>query len=140
MGSKDTVPMPHRSQADTKPKLSHAIAARDRRTLAKLDRRGAEYRRYEEIRGAIVSDLGGSEVVSTSEAQLADKAAFIAMTLETMQIASLSGEEIDLHRYGELTDRLRRLLVTVGLRRRAREIEDTIESVAREWRESAVCS
>ena len=64
--------------------------------------------------------------MSTAEAQITDKAAFIAMTLEQMQITALSGEQIDLQRYGELTDRLRRLFETVGLARRSRDITPSL--------------
>ena len=66
----------------------------------------------------MIADLGGEDAVSTAEAQITDKAAFIAMT-STMYITAPSGEQIDLQWYGELTDRLRRLFETVGLARRA---------------------
>jgi len=98
----------------------------DRRTCD-LDRRSLEFKRYEEVRSAVIRDLGGEDVVSTAEAQITDKAAFIAMTLEQMQITALSGEAIDLQRYGELTDRLRRLLESVGLSRRAKDVTPSIE-------------
>jgi hypothetical protein len=52
------------------------------------------------------------------------------MRLEQMQITSLSGEEIDLQRYGELTDRLRRLFETVGLERRARDVTPSLDQYA----------
>ena len=105
-----------------KKRRSRAIADRDRRTLEKLDRRTVEYQRYEAIRVALIADKGGPDEVTEAEAQIADKAAFLAMTLEGMQIAALAGEEINLQRYGELTDRLRRNLETIGLQRRPRDI------------------
>jgi hypothetical protein len=97
----------------------------DRRTC-NLDRRSLEFKRYEEVRCAVIADLGGEDAVSTAEAQITDKAAFIAMTLETMQITALSGEQIDLQRYGELTDRLRRLFEAVGFSRRQRNVTPTL--------------
>jgi hypothetical protein len=97
----------------------------DRRTCD-LDRRSLEFKRYEEVRCAVIADLGGEDAVSTAEAQITDKAAFIAMTLETMQITALSGEQIDLQRYGELTDRLRRLFEAVGFSRRQRNVTPTL--------------
>jgi hypothetical protein len=105
-----------------KKRRPRSIAEMDRRTLEKLDRRSVEFKRYEDIRAALVSDRGGEAAVSTAEAQIADKAAFIAMTLEGMQIASLAGEDIDLQRYGELTDRLRRNLESIGLERKAKDV------------------
>jgi hypothetical protein len=102
-----------------------AISELDRRTCD-LDRRSLEFKRYEEVRCAVIADLGGEDAVSTAEAQITDKAAFIAMTLETMQITALSGEQIDLQRYGELTDRLRRLFEAVGFSRRQRNVTPTL--------------
>jgi hypothetical protein len=98
-----------------------AISELDRRTCD-LDRRSLEFKRYEEVRAAVIADLGGEDAVTTAEAQITDKAAFIAMTLEQMQITALSGEQIDLQRYGELTDRLRRLFEAVGFSRRQRDV------------------
>jgi hypothetical protein len=113
-----------------------AIGELDRRTCD-LDRRSLEFKRYEEVRSAVIRDLGGEDVVSTAEAQITDKAAFIAMKLEQMQIAALSGETIDLQRYGELTDRLRRLLESVGLSRRAKDITPSLAEYATEVRRRA---
>ena len=97
------------------------LAALDKRTLA-LDRRRSEFLRYEALRSAIVADLGGQEAVTTAEAQIADKAAFIAMQLELMQAVALADQEIDLALFGALSDRMRRLLESVGLKRRSRDI------------------
>ena len=94
----------------------------DKRSLEKLDRRGVEFKRYEEVRAALVSDLGGDDAVSTAQMQIADKCAFIAMQLERQQIASLAGEDIDMRAYGELVDRLRRNLETLGLERKLKDI------------------
>lgn len=105
-----------------------SIAEMDRRTLEKLDRRSVEFQRYEAIRGALISDLGGEAAASTAQAQICDRAAFIAMQLETQQIASLAGEDIDLRAYGELVDRLRRNLESIGLERRARDITPSLEA------------
>jgi hypothetical protein len=105
-----------------------SIGELDRRSCD-LDRRSLEFKRYEEVRAAVISDLGGEDAVSTAEAQITDKAAFIAMTLERMQITSLNGEAIDLQRYGELTDRLRRLFESVGFSRRQREVTPTLANL-----------
>ena len=102
-----------------------SIGELDRRSCD-LDRRTLEFKRYEEVRAAVIADLGGEDAVSTAEAQITDRAAFIAMILETMQITSLNGEQIDLQRYGELTDRLRRLFESVGFTRRQRNVTPTL--------------
>lgn len=105
----------------------------DRRRLD-LDRRSTEYRRYEEIRNALVADQGGEDAVSTAVLQITEKTAFIAMTLEAMQMAALSGEDVDYERYGRLFERMRRGLDTIGLERRARDITPvTVESLKAKW-------
>src|SRR6476620_5064024 len=68
-----------------------SIGELDRRSCD-LDRRTLEFKRYEEVRSAVIADLGGEDAVSTAEMQISDRAAFIAMILETMQITSLNGE------------------------------------------------
>ena len=117
-----------RNGSPPKKRRSRSIAGLDRRTLAKLDRRTVEYQRYAGIRAALIADKGGETAVSEAEAQLVDRCAFMAMRLETMQIVALAGEEIDLQRYGELTDRLRRGLESIGLQRRARDITPSLRS------------
>jgi hypothetical protein len=42
--------------------------------------------------------------------------------LETMEMAALAGEPIDLQAYGTAADRLRRLLAEIGLERVARDV------------------
>jgi hypothetical protein len=103
-----------------------SIAKWDRRTLD-LDRRSVPFLRYESIRCGIIADLGGEDAVTTAQAQMADRAAFISMKLEMLQIADLSGGEIDLQRYGELVDRGRRSFETIGLERRARDLTPTVD-------------
>ena len=72
----------------------------DRRSLD-VDHRGVQYQRYEAIRAGIISDLGGEDVVTTAETQIADRGAFLSMKLEMLQIADLSGEQIDMQWDGQ---------------------------------------
>ena len=76
--------------------------------------------------------MGGEAAVSTAQAQIADKAAFIAMTLKSMQINALAGTEIDLKAYGELTDRLRRNLESIGLERRLKDVTPDLQTYLRQ--------
>lgn len=61
-------------------------------------------------------------------AKIADRAAFISMKLELMQIADLAGKPMDLQKFGELVDRGRRSFETIGLSRRAREIDPGLDT------------
>ena len=106
---------------------TRARASNDATFLAGVDRRSSDARRYRDVVRAIVSDLGGDDVLSEAQRQIASKAAFLALRLEMMQCQSLAGGEIDLPLFGALADRLRRLLETLGLQRVPREVE-TLES------------
>jgi hypothetical protein len=109
-----------------KKRRPRSISELDKRSLEKLERRGLEFQRNEAIRSSLVVDLGGEDAVSVARALIANKCAFHAMKLENMQIASLSGEEIDLKLHGELTDRLRRGLESIGLERKHKDITPTL--------------
>jgi hypothetical protein len=115
---------------------SRPIASWDRRHTNKLDRRTVEFKRYEALRAGVIADLGGEDFVTTAQAQIADRAAFICMMLEMMQIDALSGSKIDLQRFGELVDRGRRSFETIGLERRARDIEPDLDTYLASKREA----
>ena len=93
------------------------------------DRRTRVYRRYRSIREALTSDAGGD--VSEAKRQLIERSSFLASRLEAMEVQALAGAEIDAVAYGSLADRLRRLLVAVGLQRTPRPVETLAQYTAR---------
>jgi hypothetical protein len=113
--------------ADTAPMPARPVAAKSAPallTLDELDRRERPYRRYASILTAIESDLGGSGHISEAQRQIASRAAFLAMQLEGFEAKALSGGKVNLSLFGQLADRMRRLLESIGLERRAREVPD----------------
>jgi hypothetical protein len=70
----------------------------------------------------ITSDLGGADLLSEGQRQLARRAATISIACERMEGKAAVGNEIDLEEYGRLTDRLGRAFHRLGLERRARTV------------------
>jgi hypothetical protein len=70
----------------------------------------------------IVSDLGGADLLSEAQRQLARRCATIAIACERMEGEAALGNAIDLDAYGTLTDRLGRALQRLGLKRQPRNV------------------
>lgn len=79
-------------------------------------------RRFRDILYEIISDLGGQDLLSEGQRQLARRAATIAVECERLEGEMASGREMDLHRYGQLTDRIGRTFHRLGLRRQPRDV------------------
>ena len=86
--------------------------------------------------GLIVSDLGGVDLLSEGQKQLARRAATISIACEKMEGEAAAGREIDLEEYGRLTDRLGRAFHRLGLRRQARAIEPSLSDILAEGAEA----
>jgi len=101
-------------------------------TLDQLDHRTAAAKRCRDLIGAIELDLGGSDRLSTSERQIIQRAAITGAVLEDIETRWLAGDPIDPALYATLGNAQRRLLETIGLRRRARDVTPSVdEYVAR---------
>lgn len=87
-----------------------------------IDGRSASSRRFRDVLGAIVGDLGGSDRLSEAQRQLARRVALMSIQCEAMEERSIAGQEIDIDLYGTLTDRIGRAAQRIGLRRVPRNI------------------
>jgi hypothetical protein len=87
-------------------------------------------RRFRDVLGEIVSDLGGPDRLSEGQRQLARRCATIALECERLEAKSVAGEAIDLDVYGQLTDRLGRAFQRLGLKRVARPVPSLSEYLA----------
>jgi hypothetical protein len=83
-------------------------------------------RRFRDVLGEIVSDLGGPDRLSEGQRQLARRCALIAVECERIEGNAVAGLEINLETYGTLTDRLGRAFQRLGLKRVARNITPTL--------------
>ena len=78
-------------------------------------------RRFRDVLFEIISDIGGSDTLSEGQRQIARRCATLAIECERMESAAASGNEIDVDRYGQMTDRMGRAFQRLGLRRQARD-------------------
>jgi hypothetical protein len=95
------------------------------------DQRGPWARRWRDVLGEIISDLGGADLLSEGQKQLARRCATISIACERMEGEAAEGREIDLDTYGTLTDRLGRALQRLGLKRQARQVGQTLGDLLR---------
>jgi hypothetical protein len=90
-------------------------------------------RRFRDVLGEIISDLGGVGAgLSEGQRQLARRCATIAIACEQMEGEGAAGNPIDLDVYGTLTDRLGRAFQRLGLRRQARDVGPTLGDLLRQ--------
>lgn len=102
-------------------------------TLNDLDQRTSAARRVREVMAALESDLGGSDHLSTAQRILVQRIAVQAAIIENSEASWARGEAVDIGSYTTMVNALRRNLETIGLERRARDVNFTIDDLAREF-------
>ena len=105
------VPSRHRS-AVTNGKRLHVVQPGDT----------AWARRFRDVLAEIISDLGGADLLSEGQRQLARRCATISIACEKLEGDAAAGATIDLETYGKLTDRLGRTFQRLGLKREPRDV------------------
>jgi hypothetical protein len=113
---------PRVRSAVTNGKRLHVVAPGD----------GKWSRRFADILAEIIGDLGGADLLSEGQRQLARRCATISIACERMEGEAAGGNPIDLDVYGTLTDRLGRTFQRLGLKRQSREIVSDPLTYARE--------
>ncbi len=79
-----------------------------------------------------MSDLGGDAAVSRAELELIRRAAGLSVLAAQMEADIVGGENVDVERYTATINAQRRVLTTLGLKRRARDVTpDPLEYAAR---------
>jgi hypothetical protein len=116
----------NRSIAGRKPEARSRIS-NGSKLLMDIDGRSKWARRFADILYGISAVLGGYANLSEGQRQLIRRCALLAVECEDMEGTAASGDPIDLHLYGEVTDRLGRALQRLGIRRSARDITNTID-------------
>jgi hypothetical protein len=97
-------------------------------TLGHLDGRTAAARRARELIEAIQTDLGGGDRLSEGERQLVQRAAVLGAYIESCEVKWLGGEVVDLADYLAAINAQRRVLATIGLERRARDVTPDLKT------------
>jgi hypothetical protein len=97
-----------------------------------IDHRSAWMRRLRDLINDHVSDLGGEDMISSSEMILVRRASMLTLQLEMMESRWASERDgvagpKSLELYQRATGALRRTLESLGLRRRPRDVTPTLD-------------
>jgi hypothetical protein len=91
-------------------------------TLSDLDGRTHAVKRANDLIVAIHEDLGGEDRLATGERQIVQRAALLGVLAEDLESRWLLGQSIDAGTLCAIGNAQRRLLETVGIRRRPKDV------------------
>jgi hypothetical protein len=92
------------------------------RSLDDLDCRTSAAKRARDLVNRLENDCGGPDQLSTGQREIIKRAALSGAVLEDIEVHWLEGQKIDVGDYALLANSQRRLLATIGLERRARDV------------------
>jgi hypothetical protein len=95
-------------------------------TLRNLDGRSRAVAKCNSLVASFEGDLGGRENLTTAQAQLVQRAAFLAVMCEDFEVHYTLGEPIELADYLTAINVQHRVLATLGLKRQARQVAETL--------------
>ena len=96
-------------------------------TLGQLDGRTVAAKSVRALIDAIEDDLGGSDRLSAGEREIVKRAAVAGAMIERLEAVWLTSNELDVGAYTALVNVQRRLLTTVGLARRAKDVTPDLD-------------
>jgi hypothetical protein len=111
-----------RQRPQSRAKRPRSAVTSGRKLLLQGDPNSAWSRRYHDILGGHVADLGGADMLSEAQAALCRDAACLEIELERMRGMLSAGEKVDLDLYGRVAGQRRRILESLGLKREARPV------------------
>src|SRR6516162_1251115 len=120
-----------RHAADARPKRIRSAVSNGRRLFVDGDGNSAWSRRYRDLIVGHVSDLGGRDMLSEAQLSLIKRASTLELELEQAEGRLSKGEQIDLDCYGRAASHLRRILESLGLERKPRNIGPTLGDLLR---------
>lgn len=92
-------------------------------SLADIDKRTKAARSAAALFTQLVEDLGGETRISAAQRQIAERASVLSAMVQSMEASWLSGSSpVDIADYTLATGLLRRLLMSLGLSRVARDV------------------
>lgn len=112
-------------------KLRSAVTNRSQ-LLVGCDHRSARMRRLKDLIGGHVADLGGRDLISEAEFCLVRRAAILTLELELLEAkfeANDGAKVQELECYQRVASSLRRLLESLGLRRRQRDVTPSLGDI-----------
>jgi hypothetical protein len=122
------------SAAEAMPPRQRSAVSNGRRLFVEADARSAWSRRYRDLIAAHSSDLGGADHLSEAQRSLVRRCSAIELELEAAECKLSQGLPVDMDIYARLTGHLRRVLETLGMERRARDVRDlTLADIQAEY-------
>lgn len=91
--------------------------------MSRLDKRTVLGRSVLERYGAVMSDLGGEEALSTIKRSLVRRFTWYEVMIEGMECRAASGEDIDIGSWTQLTNSWLGIARLLGLERRQKPVE-----------------
>jgi hypothetical protein len=129
------------SLAIVEPKLTHrSRVTNGSAVLPDVDGRSTWVRRLRDLINLHLDDLGGEHAVSEAERSIVRRAATMTVELERMEAAfAMAGEAkpSDLDLYQRTAGNLRRLLESVGLEKRAKDVTPDLKTYLTQNQKSA---
>jgi hypothetical protein len=89
-------------------------------------------RRFHDLVVGHIADAGGRDMLSEAQLALAKRAAGLECECEQLEGRMSQGETVDLDRYGRAASHLRRLLESLGLERKPRNVTPSLSDILRE--------
>jgi hypothetical protein len=93
-----------------------------------IDGRSMASRRFGDILGQLISDLGGSERLSEAQRQLCRRVALMCWECEQLEARSIAGEQINLDMFDQLSDRIGRAVQRLGIKRLPKDVTPDLRS------------
>jgi hypothetical protein len=109
--------------ADRKAKATKSRIANGVDVLPDIDGRSSTARRYKDVCGAVLRDLGGIDACSQTTIEIARRFAAIAVLAEGLEAKIVRGESVNSAEFCLLASTLVRLATKVGLRRIPRSVQ-----------------
>jgi hypothetical protein len=128
-------------RARSKGKRPRSAVTSGRKQFVNGDPNSAWARRFHDLVVGHIADAGGRDRLSEAQLALIKRAAGLECELEQMEGRMSQGETVDLDRYGRAASHLRRLLESLGLERKPKDIGpslgDLLAQDLRQQREAA---
>jgi hypothetical protein len=94
-------------------------------------------RRFHDLVVGHVQDAGGRSCLSEAQLALCKRAATLECELERLEALLSQGEQVDLDSYGRAASHLRRILESIGLERKARDVSPSLENYVQQLEAAA---
>jgi len=135
-----------RQRSEGLPPRQRSAVTNNRRMFVEGDDRSAWSRRYRDLIIAHTSDLGGAAALSEAQRSLIKRASAIEVELEQAEGRLSMGDKTDLDAYTRAASHLRRILETLGLERKARDVTldgvevEVFSPMRQRWAEEAAAA